>query len=43
MNIDIKLIETLYLDYENLRELKVIFENSSITIDSIPFMLMILH
>ena len=37
MNIDIKLIETLYLDYENLRELKVIFENSSITIDSIPF------
>jgi len=37
MNIDIKLIETLYLDYDNLRELKGIFENSSLTIDSIPF------
>ena len=37
MNIDIKLIETLYLDYDNLRELKGIFENSSLIIDSIPF------
>jgi hypothetical protein len=37
MNIDIKLIETIYLDDENLRELKGIFENSSLTIDSIPF------
>tara|TARA_A100000172_G_scaffold3619_1_gene2229 strand:- start:44641 stop:45060 length:420 start_codon:yes stop_codon:yes gene_type:complete len=37
MNIDIKLIETIYLDNENLRELKGIFENSPLTIDSIPF------
>lgn len=37
MNIDIKLVETKYLNYENLRELKHTFEVSSVTIDGIPF------
>tara|TARA_E500000318_G_C3558452_1_gene212215 strand:- start:881 stop:1300 length:420 start_codon:yes stop_codon:yes gene_type:complete len=37
MNIDIKLLETLYLDNDNLKELKFLYENSSVTVDSIPF------